>query len=124
MRHNLTIHYGVTHRNVFKHYNSVMGAGAEHDPYTRHMTGHGGGRGGHRPGRGGAAVGGRGSSKGVASMEACLVCEEQISKETMVFHLAHKHFSEKVAHLPQTRPFKCPECNHINEFQVCHVLIQ
>ena len=50
-------------------------------------------------------------------MEACLVCEEQVSKETMVFHLAHKHFQDKVSHLPQSRPFKCPDCNHINEFQ-------
>lgn len=97
-----------------------MGAGADHDPYTRHMVSHGGHRGGARShgGRGGAHLGGRGSKGAVASMEPCLVCEENISKETMVFHLAHKHFSEKVAHLPQTRPFKCPECNHINEFQV------
>ena len=28
-----------------------------------------------------------------------------------------KHFHDKVAHLPQTRPFKCPDCSHVNEFQ-------
>ena len=119
MRHNLTMHYGVTHRNVFKHYNNVMGAGAEHDPYSRLMSSSSSsGRAGARGRGGGQSV----SRKAVASLEACLVCEEQVSKETMVFHLAHKHFSDKVQHLPQTRPFKCPECNHINEFQVSNSL--
>ena len=106
VRHNLTVHYGVTHRKVFKFYNAVVGAGPE--------TGSQAARGGYRSraGQGGA------SRRAATTMENCLVCEESVSKETMVFHLAHKHFQDKVSHLPQTRPFKCPECPHINEFQV------
>ena len=113
VRHNLTVHYGVTHRKVFKFYNAVVGAGSDTD-YMKHMTGSHAGRGGYgrRAGQGGA------NRRVATTMENCLVCEEQVSKETMVFHLAHKHFQDKVSHLPQTRPFKCPECPHINEFQV------
>ena len=112
VRHNLTVHYGVTHRKVLKYYNAVMGTGSEAD-YMKNMTGGGTARGYRsRAGQGGS------SRKTAAAMESCLVCEEQVSKETMVFHLAHKHFQDKVQHLPQTRPFKCPECPHINEFQV------
>ena len=113
VRHNLTVHYGVTHRKVFKFYNAVVGAGSETD-YMKHMTGSHAGRGGYRSRAGQGAA----NRRVAATMENCLVCEEQVSKETMVFHLAHKHFQDKVSHLPQTRPFKCPECPHINEFQV------
>ena len=88
VRHNLTVHYGVTHRNVFKFFNSMMGAGSgreleSHAPCARPAP---------KPSGGGRA---RGSRGGAASMEACLVCEEMVSKETMVFHLAHKHFHNK-----------------------------
>ena len=110
VRHNLTVHYGVTHRNVFKFFNSMMGAGSgreleSHAPCARPAP---------KPSGGGRA---RGSRGGAASMEACLVCEEMVSKETLVFHLAHKHFADKISHLPTSRPFKCPDCNHVNEFQ-------
>ena len=54
VRHNLTVHYGVTHRKVFKFYNAVVGAGSDTD-YMKHMTGGqaaprlvGGGGGGRR----------------------------------------------------------------------------
>merc|ERR550532_2491836 len=72
------------------------------------------GRGG---GRGRAGPRGGGGRAPASSLEACLVCEEMVSKETMVFHLAHKHFQDKISHLPQQRPFKCPDCSHVNEFQ-------
>ena len=53
------------------------------------------GGGGAYGGRGGGAYGGRGGGAGrynpVANIP-CLVCEEMVSPETMVFHLAHKHF--------------------------------
>jgi hypothetical protein len=60
------------------------------------------GRGGTYPGRGGVTFTGRGggatyTGRGggrfnpVANVP-CLVCEEMVSPETMVFHLAHKHF--------------------------------
>jgi hypothetical protein len=70
-------------------------------------TGRGGGgmyagRGGTYTGRGGVTFTGRGggatyTGRGggrfnpVANVP-CLVCEEMVSPETMVFHLAHKHF--------------------------------
>ena len=91
-----------------------MGFDAENEEYIKPTVV-------NQPGRGGSRVRGSytaTSRKLVTTMEPCMVCEEQVSKETMVFHLAHKHFQDKVSHLPQTRPFKCPECNHVNEFQV------
>ena len=108
-------------RNVFKLLNSAMGGATESG--IERMSGssnpHGGpetgrGRGG---GRGRAGPRGGGGRAPASSLEACLVCEEMVSKDTMVFHLAHKHFQDKISHLPQQRPFKCPDCSHVNEFQ-------
>ena len=129
VRHNLIVHYGVTHRNVFKLLNITMGGSSEsgaENSLSRQMSASGHHHGGPEPGRGrgggrgrAGGAGGRSGGRvgGVASLEACLVCEEMVSKETMVCHLAHKHFQDKISHLPQQRPFKCPDCNHVNEFQ-------
>ena len=112
IRHNLSLHYGVTHKVIFKFYNKVMGFEGSGEGFLRLTPS---GRIDGRTLRGGR--GAYGARRQPVAMEACLVCEEMVSKETMVFHLAHKHFHNKVAHLPQSRPFKCPDCPHINEFQ-------
>ena len=79
IRHNLSLHYGVTHKVIFKFYNKVMGFEGSGDGYLR-MTPTG--RIDGRTLRGGR--GAFGARRQPVAMEACLVCEEMVSKETMV----------------------------------------
>ena len=71
MRHNLTVHYGVTHRNVGKFYSTALGGAGEELP---------GGPAAPRPGarqpRNSTAV-----RREKVVMESCLVCEEQVRQK-------------------------------------------
>jgi hypothetical protein len=110
----LVPHYGVTHQMVFRHYNRIMGnrsdatltmssrptAVQQQQQPPRTIIGRprgsyaASGRGGGvyvAGGRGGMYVGRGGRFNPVVNIP-CLVCEEMVSPETMVFHLAHKHF--------------------------------
>ena len=61
-------------------------------------------RGGHVTTRGGHMGRPRGSyhragQRTQAQTQPCLVCDEHVTPETMVFHLAHRHFQDKVNNL-------------------------
>lgn len=78
-------HFGVIHKAVFKYYNKVMGYKSAENVGPVIM-------GASRPNigrpRGSFTVRGRPQIQ----TQSCLVCDESVSPETMVFHLAHKHF--------------------------------
>jgi hypothetical protein len=78
IRHNLSLHYGVTHKVIFKFYNNVMGFEGGSESY---LPGRANARMDGRSGRGRGGFGGR---RQPVAMEACMVCEEMVSKETMV----------------------------------------
>lgn len=93
----LLSHYGVTHKAVFKHYNRVMGLKGEGPPVAANnhhqvLCPSYGGRGGGTIGRPRGSYSGRAAARAGPPTQPCLICEEYVSPETMVFHLAHKHF--------------------------------